>query len=65
MAKVKTYKELREELDEIVSQLQSSELDIDEATKQYERGMKLVQELEVYLKDAEVKIEKVKKQFKK
>lgn len=56
----KSYADLKTELDEVMVKLQDSELDIDEATKLYERGVKLVAELEKYLKQAEVKIEKVK-----
>ncbi len=64
MAKDKSYQELRAELDEIVANLQSDVLDIDDATKQYEAGMQIVQELESYLKKSELKIEKVKAKFK-
>lgn len=59
----KPYQTLRLELDAVVARLQSDELDIDEATKQYERGMQIIQELETYLKTTEVKIEKVKAKF--
>ncbi len=64
MVKEKSYQELRAELDEIVSNLQSDLLDIDESTKQYEKGMQIVGELENYLKKSEIKIEKVKAKFK-
>jgi len=57
MATKKTdYRTLSEELDGILSRLQSGELNIDEAMPAYERGMKLVKELEAYLKNAENRI---------
>lgn len=56
----KSYRDLKTELDEVMAKLQDSELDIDEATKLHEKGVGLVAELEKYLKQAEVKIEKVK-----
>jgi exodeoxyribonuclease VII small subunit len=54
------YKKLSAELDEVLAKLQSADLDVDEAVKAYERGMKLAKELEAYLKEAENKITKVK-----
>jgi len=60
MAEAKSYQQLRSDLDDIVAQLQSGEADVDEAAKLYEQGMKLVKELEKYLKQTEVKIEKIK-----
>lgn len=55
----KNYRELQLELDELLGNLQSDELDIDEAMKAYERGMALAKELEDYLKTAENKITKI------
>lgn len=60
MPKKKQYQQMRAELDDIVSRLQSEDLDIDEAATLYEEGMKLIKELETYVSEAEVKIEKVK-----
>ena len=54
------YHNLNEELDKILDELQSGELDIDEAVKKYERGQKIVGELETYLKTAKNKVTKVK-----
>lgn len=56
----KSYSSLQADLDEILNELQSGELDIDEAVKKYERGMKIVAELETYLKSAKNKVTKVK-----
>lgn len=52
MAKI-DYQALSQELDELLARMQSGELSIDEAMPAYERGMKLVAELETYLKQAE------------
>jgi len=60
MSKEVNYQAMRAELDEIVEQLQEGTLDIDEATKQYERATQLIKQLEDYLKVAENKISKVK-----
>ncbi len=61
MATKKTdYQALSQELDEILAQLQTAELDIDEAVKAYERGVAIAKELEIYLKSAENKITKIK-----
>lgn len=59
MAK-KTYKDLKQELDEVLSWFEGGEVDLDEAVAHYERGMRLVKELELYLKDAENKVTKIK-----
>ena len=54
------YQALNREMDEILTKLQSSDLDIDEAVAAYERGMTIAKEIESYLKDAENKITKIK-----
>lgn len=54
------YKTLNAELDELMTQLQSDDLDVDEALKLYERGMTITKQLESYLKKAENTIQKVK-----
>jgi len=57
------YQKLNGELDEILNRLQGGKLDIDEASKQYERGMKIVEVLQTYLKGAQNKVTKIKKSF--
>lgn len=56
----KSYKELSDELNRIVEQLQAGDLSLDEAVKQYEAGMKVVQKLEAEIKTAENTITKIK-----
>lgn len=49
----KNYQALQTELDELLERLQSGELTIDESVPAYERGLKIIAELETYLKTAE------------
>lgn len=48
------------ELDDILTKLQQPGLQVDEAIKLYEQGLKLIAQLEAYLVSAENKIEKLK-----
>ena len=57
------YRSLSAELDAILTDLQSGELDIDKAVTQYQRGMAIVEELQKYLKDAQNTVTKVKANF--
>ena len=63
MSKKDNYQKLKQQLDEVVATLQNEELDVDKAMDQYEQGMKLIQQLETYLKDSEAKVKKVKAKF--
>ncbi len=60
MAKQISYKDLSDELDTVMADLEGGELDIDQAVKRYERGLAIVRELETYLKEAENKITELK-----
>ena len=55
-----SYKDLQAELDRVLGELQSSELDIDQALTLYKRGQTLLTELETYLKNAKNEIEQLK-----
>lgn len=60
MAKTeKTYKHLRQELDELLSWFENEDLDVDEAISKYEQAKKLAKELHKYLQDAQNKITKL------
>lgn len=61
MTAKKSYRELQAELDKVLDELQSSELDIDKALDLYKQGQKLIAELEKYLKTAKNEIEQLKK----
>lgn len=59
----KSYRDMSEELESILAELQAGELDIEEAIKRYERGMELTNAMERYLRDAETKITELKAKF--
>lgn len=56
-----SYKELREELDEIIMKLQDESIDLDEALELYEAANSLVVKLEKYLKDTKHRFEIISK----
>ena len=57
----KNYKQLQSELQEILSAFeQSSHEDVEELIADYERGVKLIKDLEKILNSAELKIKKIK-----
>lgn len=62
-SKAVSYEELKTELDAALSELQGSDLDVDEALKQYEQGLELVKQLEAYLEQAENKVKVLKATF--
>lgn len=57
----KSYKQMQTELDEIMNQLQSTELDIDKALELYKSGEKLIKSLDNYLKTAKNSVTKLSK----
>jgi len=60
----KNYQTLSSELETVLARLQAPDINVDEAVKLYEQGLKLVIALEKHLKQAENKIEKLKLQSK-
>lgn len=56
----KTYKQLRAELDEVLAWFDADNLDVDQAIVKYEQAIKLTNELQDYLKQAENKLTKLK-----
>ncbi len=61
--KTKSYQQLSTELDDIMAQLQTDDVDIEAAVKAYEQGMTIVTELEKQLKTAENKVKRIKLKF--
>lgn len=57
------YQALQQELDAVLELLEDPATDIDAALKAYERGVKLIAELEGYLKTAENKVREIKANF--
>ncbi len=50
------YSKKSAELESIVGQLQNPDIQLDEATKLHATGLKLINELEAYLKQAEIQV---------
>jgi exodeoxyribonuclease VII small subunit len=57
------YETLKNELDDIMLELQREDLDVDKALEYYRRGLELVQALESYLKTAENTVKELKAKF--
>lgn len=60
MNQTKTYKELKNNLDEIILKLQSDDIDLIEAEKYYSEGVKIIDILKKLLEETENKINKLK-----
>lgn len=59
----KTYQQLSDELNELTAWFESDQVNLDEAIHKYERAMKVLDEMEKYLKTAQNKIKKVAAKF--
>lgn len=59
MAKAKTYKELRQELDEVLTWFEDDSMDVDEAIEKFQLAIKLTKELEDYLHNAKNTVKKL------
>ena len=57
--KVKNYKELTEQLEEVLNELESGELSVEESMKKYEEGVPLTKELLQILEKAEAKVKMI------
>jgi exodeoxyribonuclease VII small subunit len=55
------YQKTKTELDELLAWFQSGEVSIDEAIAKYKRGEELLRQLEKYLNDSKIKVEKITK----
>lgn len=58
------YQTLSGQLEIVLDKLQAPDVQVDEAVKLYEEGLKLITALEKHLEQAENKIEKLKLQSK-
>jgi len=61
---VSRFKVKLERIEEITSLLEDQDIDLEQAIKLYEEGMKLSQECLVSLQEAELKITELKNSFK-
>ena len=59
MNNTKSFEKSVEELDAIVSKMESGELSLDESLKLFEKGVKLTRVCQKTLEDAETKIEEL------
>jgi len=59
MAKVKTFEENLAEVDEVISKLESGDMELSASIKEYEKAMKLLKKSSDMLEKAEGKIMKV------
>ena len=57
------YRQLREQLDEVMAELQREDLDVDKALEYYKRGLELAQKLQRHLSGAENKVIEIKDKF--
>lgn len=57
----KSYRELSNELDEVMSRLQAEDVDVDAAIELYEKGMSLVGQLTEYLQTRENQLKRLPK----
>lgn len=55
----KSYRQMSEQLDEILAWFDSAEVDLDEAMAKYQQALELIEQMETYLKSAENKIRKI------
>lgn len=65
MTKQLTYQELSEELETILFALQRDDVGVDDAMKQYERGLEIVAQLERHLQTAENRVQELQARFQK
>ena len=54
------YQNLREELDQIIDELQAGNVGIEEALSKYERGQVIIKELETFLQQTDNTVTKLK-----
>lgn len=60
---MKTVRELQTELESIITWFESDEVDIDRAETEYERGLKIAEELKKRLAETKNNITKLKQSF--
>lgn len=59
-AKTPTYRELQDQLDATLAQLQADDIDVDAALKHYEQALQLVEQLEKRLAAAKNNVRELK-----
>lgn len=59
----KSYRELSDELAQLMERFEGGDVDLEEAIENYQKAIKLIGQLEDYLKTAENKIKKITTNF--
>jgi exodeoxyribonuclease VII small subunit len=59
----KTYQQMADELNGLIEWFESDRVNLDEAVDKYEQAMRLLKEMENFLKAAENKVTKIALQF--
>lgn len=57
------YKQMSENLDVVISQLQSGDVSLDDAVEKYKEASQLIKKMQTYLEKTENKIKKIKADF--
>lgn len=57
-ANKKTYRQLKEQLESLIEELESPSIDIDDALKTHKQAKEVIKELQDYLKNADAQIKK-------
>ncbi len=65
MTDKRTYKQIIEELDNVISELQSENVDLDKVIELYKKGQSLTNALEQYIKRSENIVKEIKSKFNK
>ncbi len=58
-----SYQALSQQLEEVLGKLQDPDVPIDDATRYYEQAMRLFQQLEAHLEQAENQVREIKARF--
>ncbi|HUA13628.1 MAG TPA: exodeoxyribonuclease VII small subunit [Candidatus Sulfotelmatobacter sp.] len=58
--KTRKYQVIKTDLDEVLVKLKDEDIDVDQAIKLYEKGQKLISEMQSYLKTARNSIKEIK-----
>jgi|GEM_PF-1441588 len=59
----RTYQQMSDELDRLIEWFESDKVSLDEAVDKYEQAMKLLKDMEDFLRTAENKVKKIAVQF--
>lgn len=56
-----SYKDMNNELEDLLAQMQNGDIDLDEAIEKYKKALATVEKMEQYLKNAKAEIKKIEK----